>query len=894
MKRLPILILLLLMVLSNVQAGKNKNFNLSAATVTPKVINFIKENYVDQGRIAPFEMLKGALNQIQKSAAEILVTFEPGNRFTITIDKATKRFSPKEMNSLSDLWTTLQEVYLFIHMHYHGTIEHQDIEYLAIDGMLSVLDPHSNILTPKVFNEFKVGTKGKFGGIGIVIGNKDGNLTVISPIEGTPAWKAGIKAGDRIVQIGEESTVNMSLTEAVEMLRGDVGKDVTITIERAGRPAPFSITLKRAIINIESIQSTIVQVEGRSVGYIKVKNFQEDTSKEFTKQLSKLRESPNFSGLVLDLRNDPGGLLNQAVEIVDKFIPEGVIVSTVGAGNKFLEQETARSSGTEPPYPIIVLVNEGSASASEIVAGTLQSYKRALVMGTQTFGKGSVQTVYDLRDGSALKLTIAEYLTAGRNSIQSIGIVPDIKLVPAKIDREKMDIEEDEHETETSLEAHLKQYSETVKKEPAYKISYYQPVEKNNEEEEDRREYSKKLDISKDPPALFASRILAHAPTDSYEDLLKSAGPTISAIEKEQQKLISEALAKLGIDWSDCQPKGRAPLQVSFSIQKKDEVVTSVTAGDEVDLVMNATNMGSGPFCRLIGVSDSKEPSLKNKEFVFGRLEPSQTRSWSSRFKVPKMMPSQSLPFTVKFLEENGNTPSPFKAIIPVTGLKQPQYAFNYRLGAPERTKVQEKPIPVGKPIPFMVQVKNIGKGVSPNLVAIIKVDLEETKGVFIETGRIKIGRLEAGQSKDLTFKFKIEPSLQRSSFKMELSLIDQDLFASLSKKIEFNVATGTLTPSPGLWYEGPRISFEGTKFPLVTTSSKVRVDGEITDDHEVKDYFAFVGDDKVAYSANPERSPKCRISLDLPVKEGNNAVSVIARDDQDLITRYNFVIEKK
>ncbi len=342
-----ILPLLLALTLPWTLYGEPKdNFHLSSAQTTPKVLKFIGEYYVDQERIDPYEMLKGGLDEVQKNTAEILIKFEQGNTFTVTIDKAVKRFSPKKLQTLSDLWAVMQEVYTFIEIHYHGTTELQDIEYMAIDGMLNKLDPHSNILTPKVYNEFTIGTKGKFGGIGIVIGNKDGQLTVISPIEGTPAWNAGIKAKDKIIQIGEESTINMDLTEAVELLRGDPGTEVTVTVEREGRPAPFNVTLKRAVINIESIQSQAINVEDGSVGYIKVKNFQEDTDKEFTKQLAKLRESPNFKGLIIDLRNNPGGLLDQSVAIVDKFISDGVIVSTIGAGNKFIEQEVAKEEGT--------------------------------------------------------------------------------------------------------------------------------------------------------------------------------------------------------------------------------------------------------------------------------------------------------------------------------------------------------------------------------------------------------------------------------------------------------------------------------------------------------------------------------------------------------------------
>ena len=214
-KIMPVLLFLAIIAttLATVNAAKNKDFRLSTTRLTPRALSYIKEAYIDQNRINPREMLKGALKQIQKNAAEILVTFDTFDKFAVTVDNAVKKFAMGDLNNLNDLWDVLREVYTFIDIHYHGSIELNDIEYLAIDGMLSALDPHSNILSPKIFNEFKIGTRGKFGGIGIVIGSKEGGLTVISPIEETPAWRAGIKAGDKIVQIGDESAINMALTQ---------------------------------------------------------------------------------------------------------------------------------------------------------------------------------------------------------------------------------------------------------------------------------------------------------------------------------------------------------------------------------------------------------------------------------------------------------------------------------------------------------------------------------------------------------------------------------------------------------------------------------------------------------------------------------------------------------
>lgn len=893
MKKILLASTLLLVISTTLYAAGSDNFRLSETKTTPIMLKFIDEYYIDQARINPFEMLKGGLKQVEKLLPEFLATFEGGDNFTITVDQATKKFSSKNISTLTKLWNLLKDVYTFIEIHYHGTIDQHDIEYTAIDGMLGKLDPHSNILPPKIFDEFKIGTKGKFGGIGIVIGMKEGELTVISPIEDTPAWRAGIRASDNIIQIGEESTVNMTLTEAVELLRGDVGTKVIVTIERAGRPNPFNVTLKRAIINIESVQSTTISSAGRAIGYIKVKSFQEDTDKEFTRQLNKLKTSPNFAGLIIDLRNNPGGLLSQAVAMADKFISDGVIVSTIGAGDRFLEQETAKSAGTELPYPVIILVNEGSASASEIVSGTLQSYKRAIVMGSQTFGKGSVQTVYDLKDGSALKLTIAEYLTAGKNSIQTIGVTPDIKLIPATIDKE-MDMAENEHESETSLEGHLAHASDIAKSEPSFKLSYLQPAESDNEEENSRREYTNKLDFSKDPIVGFAAKIAANISVVDNEIDFKSAAASISEIDREQQKLISSSLAKLGLNWSDCSSdSGKPVLQVSFTMKKNGEVVKQASSGDEIDISLNAKNIGTGSFCKLIGISHAKESFLKNKEFVIGRLTPSESRSWSAHVKIPKYLSGQNIPMTVKFNEAGSNQPAEFKAIIPVRALPRPQYAYSFKFGTPLNTKVAGVAIPVGKFIPLIVEIKNTGGGVSPNVVATIKNEAD-TKGVFIDIGRIKIGRMEPGQTTKAIFKFRIEPALSKSTFNLEMAIMDADLLTELEKKIEVNVAGGTTEPAAGQWFEGPHITLKNLTAPAGTSSASYHIEGELTDDQEIKDYFIFVGDEKVVYSSNSQQTGSYHLSANLPLKDGNNFVSIIARDNQDMMTRYNFVVDKK
>lgn len=307
---------------------------------------------------------------------------------------------------------------------YVEEVESKELIYGAIRGMLSSLDPHSSFMTPDDFREMQVETKGRFGGVGIEITMRNGILTVVSPIEDTPAFKAGIKAGDVIARINGESTKDMNIMEAVKKMRGKPGTEVVLSIVREGEPELIDFTIIRDIIKIRSVKHKVID---ESYGYIRLTQFQERTASELRSALNKMTdETGGMKGLVLDLRNNPGGLLDQAVKVSDTFLSSGMIVYTDGRLESQKMRFYARKNGTEPDYPIVVLVNAGSASASEIVAGALQDTGRGLILGTKTFGKGSVQTILPLEDGSGIRITTARYFTPNGRSIQAEGIVPDL------------------------------------------------------------------------------------------------------------------------------------------------------------------------------------------------------------------------------------------------------------------------------------------------------------------------------------------------------------------------------------------------------------------------------------------------------------------------------------
>lgn len=343
------------------------------------------------------------------------------------------------------------DVLAIVKKSYVEEVDTKKLIYGAINGMLASLDPHSSFMPPDMYKEMKIDTKGSFGGLGIEITIKDGLLTVISPIEDTPAFRAGIKAGDQILKIEDRFTKDMTIMDAVKRMRGPKGTKVTLTIMREGFDKPKEFTLVRDTIQVKSVRFRSMD---QGYGYIRIAQFQEKTDDDLVKALKALKEENGgeLRGLVLDLRNDPGGLLDQAVKVADHFIEDGLIVYTEGRERESRMQFSARKLGTEPNYPMVVLINSGSASASEIVAGALQDHKRAVVMGTQSFGKGSVQTIIPLSDESGLRLTTARYFTPGGRSIQAKGITPDIVVERAEIQStEKME----GHIREKDLENHF-------------------------------------------------------------------------------------------------------------------------------------------------------------------------------------------------------------------------------------------------------------------------------------------------------------------------------------------------------------------------------------------------------------------------------------------------------
>ena len=384
-----------------------------------------------------------ALAQDGSDDQELLEGIQDGERVEITLPDPETQLPLGDLRKFTEVFSRIKDAYV-------EEVSDRKLLESAIKGMLSDLDPHSTYLAPKDYEELEESTSGEFGGLGIEVGMENGFVKVIAPIDDTPAQKAGVQAGDLIIKLDEKPVKGMSLEEAVKLMRGKPGTVLTLTIMREGENAPIEIDVERDVIKVTSVKSRMID---NGYGYVRITQFQADTGSQFLKALDSLEADygSDLDGLVIDLRNNPGGVLQAAVETADALLDEGLIVYTEGRIQSSRLRFSAKAGDVMADTPIVVLINGGSASASEILAGALQDHERAVIMGTQSFGKGSVQTVIPLDETHAIKMTTARYYTPDGRSIQATGIKPDIEVRPAEL----TELDSQPFFTEADLSGHL-------------------------------------------------------------------------------------------------------------------------------------------------------------------------------------------------------------------------------------------------------------------------------------------------------------------------------------------------------------------------------------------------------------------------------------------------------
>jgi carboxyl-terminal processing protease len=996
--------------------------DLSALRVFTKVILYVKDNYVDPKRVKPKEMMVSALEYVEKTVPDVMVdgSAESGV-MKLNVNGKLKQFDISHVDSLWKMSFTLKDVFEFITKNMRPVEDSREIEYAAVNGMLQTLDPHSVLLRPELYREMKLTTKGEFGGLGFVIQMKEGNLTVVKVLPKTPAFRAGIKKDDQIKKIGDESTVNMDLNEAVSKLRGPVDSKVTITIERKAWEKPSPMTLTRAMINIESVQSKMLS---QNVGYVRLKNFQGNTTRHLQQALNELdatareKGSPGgIRGLVLDMRGNPGGLLDQAIQVSDLFVSQGTIVATVGFSDKLREEKKAHADEGDDVYPIAVLLNAGSASASEIVAGALKNLNRAVIIGRQSFGKGSVQVLYDFPDDSALKLTIAKYLTPGDISIQEVGITPDIELIPTRVTKDRLDVFAPRKSMgEADLEHHFSNSSkaEAVKKrddvvlreKPSESLKYLKDEPKEKvaeapkptapahpkdpkgkgkdknpltdapevppsaaEELDDQLDAESQDEVKEDFEVSFARDYVIAAPFVRRDKMLEAGKGFITEKRQMEEARIASAITALGIDWTP----GETPKNVQLTGTIKPGFERKIAAGETVQVDVTAENKGTETLRRLRAWTESDNGFLDRREFLFGMLKPGEKKTWSVQVKLPKDLTSRRDGVTVKFQDDSGVLQETVMGELSFTELARPAFSFNYQVLDDCSSCNGDGMIQRGEEITLLLDVTNTGSGKALDTFTSIKNASDSN--VFIEKGRFKLGELAPGETKTAKFNLSVKKAYVGTDFGLRMAIIDEPLEEFTADKLSIPVEPdGT----PGIAFEArkgavklnektellasadanarilarlpkgavfnelargsavSRVEWEKDRFAFVrladvrdgkgTKAAPVKdaafvamrsppdislsVDpsqgGVVADtdrftlsgvvaDPALLDVYVLVNDQKVFFrSREAGEDPKLKFTTEFALREGNNLVTVVARESQDFASRKTVVIRRR
>ncbi|MEZ4399449.1 MAG: MXAN_5808 family serine peptidase [Kofleriaceae bacterium] len=756
----------------------------------------VKESYVDPSRIDPKRMLFQALNSVQQNIPEVLV--EPDltkDQLTVVVNDQRRTFSTADVDSPWRLAKDLKQIFAFIEDNINPGADLAQVEYAAVNGMLETLDPHSVLMDPEAAQELNASTSGKFGGLGIVIRMVDRKLTVIRPIKNTPASRAGIKAGDHIVKIDNQATDVLTSDEAVDRMRGQPATPITLWVKRKGTDELLRFDLVRAEISVESVRSKLL---ADGVGLIKISNFQGSTGDETAQALTALRAA-GARAIVLDLRGNPGGLLDQAVETADLFVDQGTIVTTVKGGQRKPRRAT-RGDG-ETDFPLAVLLNPGSASASEIVAGALKNLDRAVIIGTRSFGKGSVQQLYRNDDGTMLKLTVEQYLTPGDRSIQSVGIVPDIALqrmfVPDKNDSASDYLRllpPSKSWGEKDLDAHLTSTYAKDTDVPAYEVPflYAKPAAADASADPNDDDASVDDDIVEDFETSLARELLATAKVNDRPGLVKAAKALVLKRRQAEDTKLGQALAKLGIDWSAPPATGepKATLAAAVTLDAPGPLAPGATVG----MTARVTNTGATPAYRVHLRAHADYGLFDDDELVIGKLLPGQTKTFTSRFEVPKDSIRRVDRIAFDLTEARGAGAAIAPVPVQLEAAPRPMFAYGHQLidegngdGLLQRRERHR----------MRVVIKNIGTGTAKEATAVLRNASGD--GVQLDSSRMELGELAPGAQKTVEFAFTVQPDLAADTAAIELVIYDAQVGTQSGEKLKFPVlASGSAVTAAG------------------------------------------------------------------------------------------------
>ena len=840
----------------------------SPTPLLAEVLMRIQLDYLELGRLDFSELQEAALLALEREIAEVRVVTpqskSESQRILFRESTLVKLDSPL---SLREMYEGLQSLILKLHEklpEYQST----ELELIALSAIMSSLDPHSVVLPPSSYAEFNENTRGRFAGVGIVIGIRDKQLTIISLMEGGPAERAGLRIGDQVKEIDGESTKKMSLSAIMQGLRGEIGSRMDLTVERSGKEITYE--LLREDIQISSSDSLDLRFDdGIPVRYIRLKLFQEDTSTDLEKQLDNL---DSVAGLILDLRGNPGGLLQEAVRVSDLFLPpEKRIVST--QTNTDLTSYNSHQLLSSPKIqniPIVVLVNGQSASASEIVSAALKVNNRAIVVGEQTFGKGSVQSIWGMPGNFGLKMTIARYLTPDNLSIQDVGVQPDLQLDPLYL---------------SENDIHLRSLQQESKAEN-YILHYMRDSE---DEETDMDKPLSAAEIENDDYVRIAVRLLReHLP---YQETMKATLARSHAMLQAQaeKEVVSEILQQAKLDWtlSSPSPTELPDLQISFE-QEIDlgvwQGITPPFASDrKLRIKVQLENKGSMPMERVLVVSESSIEWLDDIEFPFGKLEGGEKGLWVREIDVDQQENPSWLPLDFLVLEGEDQELLRKEFLWSVVPDALPTFSMGFQIidnGSAGSVGNGDGIPQSGETLALKVNLEMQDPQELEEVV--LRIGSSEDGLIWLQD-RVEWKSLKDGQSYEENLLVRIPQGIE------QLGRWQVALFVPRVDQALWNYHwMGKIGPEARVEPPVLQTNFIRDDLPILTRDEELIWNIDLSDDNGLEDLQCFVNGKKLNYfSLNNKRSEA--LVWNSPLLEGKNLIELVARDSLGASIRHQW-----
>lgn len=876
----------------------------------------IDEKYVDTSRL-DFEAMFGAvLSAMEHEVPAAVFSREPGgSKVTVEVGEFLTVLEIDPVTNDSELIDAVRQVATLVREHSEteelpmgdpDVDRWQELEYAMVNGMLhEVLDPHSSLLPPRQASEMDDENRGEFFGLGVSVGEREGWLSIEKTTPDTPAAAAGLRPGDRIVRIDGETTLNMTTDEAVTRLRGPEGSRVNLEVAREGRKEPLQVEIIRAPIELNKVVASLLD---GNVAYLFIPSFHAEAEVQLRRELTRLTREAGGSlkGVVLDLRGNPGGFYDKGWKVADAFLDEGMLVSTVDRDGHQVDRKEARVAGTEPKYPLAVLVDPRSASASEIVAGALRNNGRAVIIGQRSFGKGSVQNLHEYWDGSKLKLTVSRYLTPGDRSIQSVGIPADIELIPAAWNPEgESDRRISLHGTELELrEADLPGALDAdalLADQAAYVLHYLKSEAEADSEPED--DFEVKL----------ARDVLLASPGWRRADVLTAAAQVVSRTGRVSEAGIADAMEGLGLDWSSgpaASRDGASPIELSLS-------PSTIPAGEQTTITLTATNVSEAPVYRLMAL-ETEHDVVSGREFYFGKLEPGASREWSIQIRPPVGYPGEQAPLVFSLRDAGEGELGVVRTDLTVEASPRPRLEWELSFvdgDGDGRAEVEEE-------VTLALSVVNAGSGPAVGVVA--KAQNRSGKALDLVDGTVRIGEAtddsgascdpEDGDVIDRSCRYRLQPGARWSgelkvrvkdhpdtgAVALDLRVErrgDYDWAAIVRAGLDVYAATERITipvaaPLPDALVRKPP-GIEITHRPeAVATGERLSVSGLATDDTGLAHVMVFSGKDKVFHQGSGRSSTLTAIpfTADVEVEPGANTLVVQAVDRDGVQTTASIV----